>query len=152
MNTFWDTENETGNQLEEKLGERHSDVLQCYKLTGLAKVSGIQNYIHDLLQNDLKLLIFAHHIDVLDGIEQEIRKMKLQYIRIDGTISPNKRYEQVKLFQENEDIKVAILSLTAAGTGLNFTAASNVVFAEVTSFCFFFIDIDALDSGNHVTG
>jgi SNF2 family DNA or RNA helicase len=50
------------------------------------------------MQNDLKLLIFAHHQDVLDGIETEVRKLKIKFVRIDGKIAPNKRYEQVKLF------------------------------------------------------
>jgi SWI/SNF-related matrix-associated actin-dependent regulator 1 of chromatin subfamily A len=31
----------------------------------------------------------------------------------------------------NDDIKVALLSITAASTGLNLTAASMVVFAEL---------------------
>ena len=57
--------------------------------------------------------------------------MKLQYIRIDGKVEVNKRYKNVKSFQEDENVKVAILSLTAAGTGLNLTAASTVIFAEV---------------------
>ena len=125
-----DLEEQAAN-LEKEKGNEYPNVLQCYTMTGLAKINGIQEYLHDLLQNDIKVLVFAHHTEVLDGIETEIKKMKLKYIRIDGSVPTKKRYEAVKLFQENEDVKVAVLSLTAAGVGLNFTAASTVVFAEM---------------------
>jgi len=42
-----------------------------------------------------------------------------------------KRQESVRRFQEDPDVSVAVLSVTAAGTGLTLTAASTVVFAEL---------------------
>ena len=35
------------------------------------------------------------------------------------------------MFQEDPDVKIALLALTAAGTGLTLTATSNIIFAEV---------------------
>lgn len=55
----------------------------------------------------------------------------LRSIRIDGTTSSKLRDEQCQLFQNNEDVRVAILSLTAAGVGVTLTAATVVVFAEL---------------------
>lgn len=37
----------------------------------------------------------------------------------------------MQMFQNNESILVALLSITAAGVGLTLTAASTVVFAEL---------------------
>lgn len=130
------------------------EILQCYLYTGLAKLPGIKEYLSDLLQNDVKILIFAHHMEVLNAIEEEIIKLKLRYIRIDGSVQPNKRYEGVKSFQEDEDVKVAVLSLTAAGVGLTLTAASTVIFAEVkirTLLFKIFISLDVLDTSCNVT-
>ena len=53
------------------------------------------------------------------------------YIRIDGRTSSEQRNVFCKKFQHNDDISVAILSITAANAGLNLSAASLVVFAEL---------------------
>ena len=37
-------------------------------------------------------MVFAHHIEVLDGIEAEVKKAKVRYIRIDGSTSMHQRY------------------------------------------------------------
>ena len=57
--------------------------------------------------------------------------MKYHYIRLDGEVSPETRKKKVDLFQEDSNIKVAILSVTAMGTGFTLTAASTVIFAEL---------------------
>jgi SNF2 family DNA or RNA helicase len=44
-----------------------------------------------------------------------------------GGITRKKRDEYVKTFQTDRQVKVFLLSLKAGGTGLNLTAASNVI-------------------------
>jgi len=53
------------------------------------------------------------------------------YIRIDGRTSPEQRNHFCRKFQENPNIKMAILSITAANAGINLSAASLVVFGEL---------------------
>ena len=55
-------------------------------MTGLAKVDGICDYLSDLLENDIKIIVFAHHYAVLDRLEEHLVKEKITYIRIDGKI------------------------------------------------------------------
>merc|ERR1712019_123422 len=57
--------------------------------------------------------------------------MKENYVRIDGKTAHARRPELVKRFQEEEAVRVAVLSITAAGAGLTLTAAHTVVFAEL---------------------
>lgn len=78
-----------------------------------------------------KFLIFAHHQEVLNGIEEEILKQKVGYIRIDGSVMTEKRQKLVNKFQTDDSCLVAILSITACATGLTLTKASTVVFAEM---------------------
>ena len=48
-----------------------------------------------MLENECKFLIFAHHLSVLDGIELYTKNKLVNYIRIDGSINPEKRHALV---------------------------------------------------------
>lgn len=50
-------------------------------------------------------------------------KPKVPYIKIDGSVPTHSRQAQVDKFQLNSDIRVAILGITAAGTGLTLTVS-----------------------------
>ena len=104
---------------------------KVYKLSAEAKASGVKEYIHYLIDNKCKFLIFAHHIVMLDAIEEEVKKLKVDYIRIDGKVKLEKRQEYVQKYQNDETCLVAILSITACYTGITLTSASTVVFSEL---------------------
>ncbi|VDN07755.1 unnamed protein product [Thelazia callipaeda] len=110
-------------------------LVEYYYETGIAKARSVARYIIDHYFFDgapkRKVLIFAHHQMVLDTISMDIAKKGLRSIRIDGTTISRSRDEQCRLFQENEEVVVAVLSITAAGIGITLTAASVVVFAEL---------------------
>jgi SWI/SNF-related matrix-associated actin-dependent regulator of chromatin subfamily A-like protein 1 len=113
-------------ELEEKL-----TFAEAYSLTGLAKLKGIKDYIKYLLENNCKFIIYAYHIAVLDSIEDLLIEFEVGYIRIDGRVLNEKRDEAVAQFQEDETCKVALLGITACATGINLTAASTILFAEL---------------------
>ena len=54
-----------------------------------------------------------------------------RYIRIEGSTPGDTRQGLVDEFQQREDVRVAVLSILAANTGITLTAASLVVFAEL---------------------
>ena len=54
-----------------------------------------------------------------------------RYIKIDGTVSSDERKKLCDNFQLKDNVRVAVLSITAANTGLTLTAANLVVFAEL---------------------
>jgi len=84
-------------------------------------------FVRDLLENEPKVLVFAHHETLLDAFEAEFTG---RMIRIDGSTPPNKRQELVDRFQQDPEVSVAVLSTHAAGLGLTMTAARTEVFAE----------------------
>lgn len=67
----------------------------------------------------------------MDDIEAFLQSTKVQYVRMDGDVSPQTRKKKVDQFQEESIIKVALLSMTAMGVGFTLTAASTVLFAEL---------------------
>lgn len=104
---------------------------KMFKLSGEAKIKGILEYLEDLLSYDKKYVIFAHHLNILDKIQEFAEKKKVKFMRIDGSVDPMKRGLFVKDFQEKEDVRLAILGIKAASTGLTLTASSTVLFAEL---------------------
>eukprot|EP01119_Soliformovum_irregulare_P025295 TRINITY_DN9328_c0_g1_i3.p1 TRINITY_DN9328_c0_g1~~TRINITY_DN9328_c0_g1_i3.p1 ORF type:complete len:386 (-),score=122.09 TRINITY_DN9328_c0_g1_i3:45-1202(-) len=120
----------------EKLRELRSDkyrlVLELFSDSGTAKLPSIIEYLKNILESgEFKFLIFAHHKNILDGIQSFLQTRKVDHIRIDGSTMPINRKPLVDHFQTTPECRVAVLSLTAAGTGLNFTAASLVIFTEL---------------------
>ncbi|EEA08041.1 helicase [Cryptosporidium muris RN66] len=119
------------------------NMCNLHKLTCQVKIEAVQEYIEYMLDNnDDKFVIFGHHHEMLDAIETILVKRKRNkslseinkhfvYIRIDGKTPGNKREEYVKEFQNNINCKVAVLSITACGQGLNLTSAGTVIFAEL---------------------
>ncbi|KHJ47088.1 helicase protein [Trichuris suis] len=56
---------------------------------------------------------------------------KVHAVRIDGSVSSEKRKIYCDKFQNSDDVRVALLSITAASTGITLTASRLVVFAEL---------------------
>ncbi|TKR77705.1 hypothetical protein L596_018627 [Steinernema carpocapsae] len=108
-------------------------MMEFYAQTGCAKAKAVSNHImekyFDENSEKRKVIIFAHHQMVLDTLCYNVEKKGLKYIRIDG--GTKNREEQCRLFQENPEYVVAVLGITAAGTGITLTAATVVVFAEL---------------------
>jgi SWI/SNF-related matrix-associated actin-dependent regulator 1 of chromatin subfamily A len=117
--------------------ESRRAMMQAYQASGIAKASAVAEYIIDWLRgcdSSQKLVVFAHHKDVMDCLQDAISKEfkgRLGMIRIDGSVSPLERASRVKQFQTNKGVRLALLSMTAAGVGLTLTAASNIIFAEL---------------------
>ena len=106
-----------------------------YVASAKAKATSVQDYLETLLDGSGagdKFLFFAHHKELLDAASAILRKRKTQFIRIDGATPTSERGGLVQQFQTVDAIKVAVLSIKAAGMGLTLTAASTVVFGELS--------------------
>uniref|UniRef100_A0A8C2WRX6 Zinc finger, RAN-binding domain containing 3 n=1 Tax=Cyclopterus lumpus TaxID=8103 RepID=A0A8C2WRX6_CYCLU len=118
----------TGNPFAQVMGL----VTQMYKQTAIAKAGAVKDYIKMMLEAEqLKFLVFAHHLTMLQACTEAAIEAKAGYIRIDGSVPSSERIQLVNKFQSDPETRVAILSIQAAGQGLTLTAASHVVFAEL---------------------
>mmetsp|Transcript_29325 Transcript_29325/g.70721 ORF Transcript_29325/g.70721 Transcript_29325/m.70721 type:complete len:1201 (-) Transcript_29325:227-3829(-) len=113
---------------------------RMYGMTARAKVPLIVKMLRQWLADPTKgkLCIFAHHIYVLDELVKQAGLSNAtgsttQYIRIDGSTSPQERQNQIRRFQDprNDKLRVAVLGITAAGIAVTLTASSTVWFAEL---------------------
>jgi len=112
--------------------ERHGFILQWFNSTAEAKLKAVKDYIKELLNTtNEKFLLFAHHKVMLSALAGVISDAGVGYIFIDGSVSSESRKEQVDRFQTHDNVRVAVLSITAANAGITLTAANLVVFAEL---------------------
>jgi SWI/SNF-related matrix-associated actin-dependent regulator 1 of chromatin subfamily A len=106
-------------------------LLQYFQETSKVKASAVCEYVNDLLESGRKMLVFAHHQGMLNEVEAEITKNKYDFIRIDGSTNSEKRQSLVDRFQNDDNCLCALLSITAASTGITLTKANLVIFAEL---------------------
>eukprot|EP00928_Gymnodinium_smaydae_P020340 TRINITY_DN17862_c2_g3_i1.p1 TRINITY_DN17862_c2_g3~~TRINITY_DN17862_c2_g3_i1.p1 ORF type:complete len:1002 (-),score=158.87 TRINITY_DN17862_c2_g3_i1:120-3041(-) len=111
--------------------EKQKILMQMYAATAEAKLDAACEYVEDLLQSGCKFLVFAHHHIMLDALEAAAARRGAKSVRIDGGVGAEERARRVKEFQTQEEVRVAILGILAAGVGITLTAASLVVFAEL---------------------
>ncbi len=97
---------------------------------GVAKIPAIVEAAIEVLDEDRKIVIMAHHKAVLDGVEASLREAGHRVVRIDGETSSAARDAAVQAFQGDPATRVFLGSITAAGVGITLTAASDVVIAE----------------------
>ncbi|XP_021752350.1 SWI/SNF-related matrix-associated actin-dependent regulator of chromatin subfamily A-like protein 1 [Chenopodium quinoa] len=105
---------------------------KIYTDSAEAKIPAVKEYLGTVIEAGCKFLIFAHHQPMIEAIHQFLQKKKVGCIRIDGGTPAASRQSLVTEFQENEAIKAAVLSIKAGGVGLTLTAASTVIFAELS--------------------
>ncbi|XP_057791867.1 uncharacterized protein LOC131008825 isoform X2 [Salvia miltiorrhiza] len=112
---------------------------------GLAKLPGFFEWlsIHPIMvevdgeetrqesSSSHKMIIFAYHHKVLDGVQAFLCEKGMQFVRIDCTITGVDRQSAIQSFQSSKEVKIALIGIRAGSTGLNLTSADTVVFLEL---------------------
>lgn len=88
------------------------------------KDSDVIYKLQEIIESGSKVLVFSQFVKHLTIIRKYLNEHKIPYAYLDG--GTKKREEEVNKFQNEEDIKVFLISLKAGGVGLNLTAAEYV--------------------------
>jgi superfamily II DNA or RNA helicase len=88
-------------------------------------------HLDDLLErlfeeDDRKVIVFSEWTTMLDLIEPLLKKRKLDFVRLDGSVPQKKRQELVHQFQTDPKCRL-FLTTNAGSTGLNLQAADTIV-------------------------
>ncbi len=94
--------------------------------TPSTKVKACVNLVKLMNEHHKKTLIFSSFTSLIDLLIEEFEKEKIPYYVLTGQTSKEERRQLVSDFNDN-DIPVFLISLKAGGTGLNLTAAENVI-------------------------
>ncbi|MCK5077443.1 MAG: DEAD/DEAH box helicase, partial [Calditrichia bacterium] len=84
--------------------------------------------IEDVIIEKHKVLIFSQYVRFLKLLKDELIRRNVSFAYIDG--QTRDRQEQVDQFQNDPNKRVFLLSLKAAGVGLNLTAADYVILMD----------------------
>lgn len=96
--------------------------------TAVAKLPALIEAIREDLDEADKIIVFAHHLDVLNALHAAFEK---QAVLLTGATSQADRDDAVQRFQTDPACRLFIGSIRAAGEGLNLQAANMVGFAEL---------------------
>jgi len=99
--------------------------------TARAKVPYVVEHVLEAVDSSGKVVLFGHHKDVLHAINDGLREGGIEPVLLTGDMTAVERQESVDRFQTDDDVKVFIGTIGAAGVGITLTAASHVVFAEL---------------------
>jgi len=92
------------------------------------KAARLMELLDSIQESDEKALIFTQYKEMGTLLEQMIAKeLNADTLFFHGGVSRAKRDALVETFQNDADMRFMIVSLKAGGTGLNLTAATNVI-------------------------
>ncbi|WP_342627817.1 DEAD/DEAH box helicase [Nguyenibacter vanlangensis] len=97
--------------------------------TALAKVPMVIEAVKDAVEGSGKVILFAHHSDVVAALADGLNDLGV--VSITGSTPPAQRQGIVDSFQADQNVRVFIGNIQAAGVGLTLTASSHVIFAEL---------------------
>ncbi|KAG8043599.1 hypothetical protein GUJ93_ZPchr0458g22815 [Zizania palustris] len=77
-----------------------------------------------------KAIVFSQWTGVLDLLELSLKSNRIQFRRLDGSMSLNIREGAVKEFNTDPEVGVMLMSLKAGNLGLNMVAACHVIMID----------------------
>ena len=92
-----------------------------------SKLTQCIELIQEAIASGHKILLFSSYTAMFPIIEEELEKQNIAYFKLTGQTKVGERIKLVDEFNENDNIKVFLISLKAGGTGLNLIGADFVI-------------------------
>lgn len=91
-----------------------------------AKLDALADIVDSAVAEGKKLVVMARFIPELNDIQELLEKKGVGYAVVRGGVK--NRDEEIRRFQEDDDCRVFVGQIAAAGLGITLTAASTMVF------------------------
>ena len=92
-----------------------------------SKLNQCMEIVKDAINGGHKILLFSGYSSMFTYLEREFEKENIKYFKLTGQTKVEDRMDLVNEFNNNDDIKVFLISLKAGGTGLNLIGADMVI-------------------------
>ncbi|XP_076952691.1 helicase-like transcription factor CHR28 isoform X2 [Bidens hawaiensis] len=83
------------------------------------------------VEGPIKAIVFSQWTRMLDLFEMSLNRHRIEYRRLDGSMSLASRDRAVKQFNTDPEVTVMLMSLKAGNLGLNMVAASLVILLDL---------------------
>lgn len=118
--------------VEGKTGEMKASFFQLIQEAAVEKLPFVIKYLQTMLDSsEERFIIWVHFKATMKGIADFLRAADVTYIHINGDTPKPERLVLMDMFQTNNTIRVALLSIDTCGTGLNMTHIKTTVYAEL---------------------
>ena len=107
-------------------GYIRSDEMSEPQKVSEAKLDALEDIVDGCMDEGKKLVVFARFVPEIEAIERMLKKKGIGYSLIMGSVKD--RAEQVRRFQEEDEVRVFVGQLQTTGMGLTLTAASVAVY------------------------
>lgn len=115
------------NALKAERAKQFAQIETLKQLSVKGKMKVAMDWIGDLLNADGKLVVFCSHHFVVDILMESFGNIA---VKLDGRDTYIEKNRSVEKFQNEDNIRLFVGNIKAAGTGLTLTASSNVAFME----------------------
>ena len=92
-----------------------------------SKLNQCIEIVIDAIKSGHKILLFSGYSSMFGYIEDKLKNNGIKFMKLVGQTRVDTRMDLVNKFNEDEDIKVFLISLKAGGTGLNLISADMVI-------------------------
>ncbi len=92
-----------------------------------SKLNQCMEIVKDAISGGHKILIFSGYSSMFWYLEKELKKEGISFLKLTGQTKVDERMKLVNEFNNNENVKVFLISLKAGGTGLNLIGADMVI-------------------------
>ena len=109
-------------------GQVWSELAALRKKLAIKKAPLVIDHLHQCLENEQKVVVFAHHIELQNILHTAFPGVSVVH---NGERSFNERERAVVEFKNNPLVKLFIGGMKTAGEGISLAASSLAVFAEL---------------------
>ena len=108
--------------------EKNNGLARLKQIAYLAKRNSLFDWIDDFIEDHDKLILGCWHKSVIEDLIKRYDKIA---VKIDGSVTDEKRLEAEDRFQTDPKVKIIILQIDAGGEGLTLTASDSVGIIEI---------------------
>ena len=111
--------------------EQFNNISKARHAIAVKKIPYVIEHISDLSESVNKIVLFAHHRDVIDSLEKQLTELGLKCVTLVGGMTDEKKQVVIDSFQQDSSVNMFIGSIMACGEAITLTSAYTCLFAEL---------------------